>query len=559
MKAWQIKSLETNSLPNLPEYPSLIGRLLALRGLTDAEQIRDFLNPDYAKLHDPFLFADMNQAVARIWQAIEKKEKITIYADYDADAITAASVVYLGLQKLGITAACYIPDRFTEGYGMNLDAIKSLAAAGTSLIITVDCGINAVEEALFCKTLGVDLIITDHHELTHELPEAYAVINPKNPADHYPFQFLTGVGVAFKLIQGLFSKSEALAEWPKWLLDLVAIGTVADIQSLSGENRILVSFGLKVLNKTRWRGLRSLIAAAGLRDRKFDAFTLGFVLAPRINAAGRIKHGDVAFNLLVSQNETEADLLAAELNELNRKRQTLTEQILSEAKAQIELASDKKVLLAVGSDWPKGVVGLVAGKLSEEYNRPVLAISSADGLAVGSARSTPNFDIVAALGSAKDLLQKYGGHTQAAGFTLASENLTSLHQKLLDYAETLNLAVSEAVLEVDAEVVPADITWENFGFLEQFSPFGFGNPEPKFVGRGFEVLEFRTVGAQNQHLKLKLGFGMHRLSAIVFGRGFLNQTLALGKKLDAVFELSANEWNGNKEMQLKILDIKLIE
>jgi len=555
MKTWKVKTIETNNLPNLPEYPSLIVKLLAMRGLVEDEQIRNFLSPDYGKLHDPFRFQQMQTAVDRILLAIEGKEKITIYADYDADAITAAAVVYLGLKKLGHNAEYYIPDRFSEGYGMNTEAIKAIAANGTKLIITVDCGMNAVQEAASSKILGVDLIITDHHELTGELPQALAVINPKNPHDQYPFPFLTGVGVAYKLIQALFSKFEKYKDWEKWLLDLVAIGTVADVQSLTSENRILVSFGLKVLAKTRWSGLKALLA--GLKDNKYDTFTLGFILAPRINAAGRIKHGDTAFKLLVEENFLEAEKLAIELNQLNQHRQLLTEQVLSEAKAQIEINLDKKVLLAVGKDWPKGVVGLVAGKLSEEYNRPVLAVSSVEGLATGSARSTPDFDIVAALTAAKDLLQKYGGHTQAAGFTLASDNLLPFHQRLLEYAESLNLTLSEAVLDIDAEVNPADMTWETYGYLENLAPFGYGNPKPKLVGRGFEVIDSRTVGATNKHLKLKLKYGEHNLPAIAFGKAFLNARLTPGKKMDAVFELAANEWNGNKELQLKILDIKI--
>jgi single-stranded-DNA-specific exonuclease len=551
MKRWKIKTIETNSLPVLPQYPSLIVKLLALRGLVSTDRIQDFLNPDFEKLHSPFLFKQMKQAVERIKSAIEKKEKITIYADYDADAITAAAVVFLGLKKLGLTAECYIPDRNSEGYGMNTDAIRSIAGNGTKLIITVDCGINAVDEAKIAKELGMDLIITDHHEITGQLPEAFAIINPKNPADGYPAQVLTGVGVAFKLIQAL-----GLNGYEKWLLDLVAIGTVADCQSLTDENRILVSFGLKVLKKTRWPGVKALLATAGLTRNNFDTFTLGFILAPRINAAGRIKHGLTAFKLLVTDDPDEAKILAIELNQLNQHRQLLTEQVLSEAKAQIELTSDKKVLLAVGKDWPKGVVGLVAGKLAEQYNRPVLAISTVEGLATGSARSTPDFDIVAALSTAKDLLQKYGGHTQAAGFTLNENNLPGFHQRLLEYAESLNLTLSEASLELDAQLEPSDVNWENYSYLENLAPFGYGNAKPKFEGRGMEVLECRYVGEGNKHTRLRLKFGEHNLEGICFGQGFLNNTLKVGDKIDSAFELIANEWNGNKTLQLKILDVK---
>ncbi len=556
-KQWVVRSLETKTLPELPEYPNLILKLFALRDISSSDAIRDFLDPDFGKLHDPFKFKDMQKAFERIWSAIEAKQKITIYADYDADAITAAATLYLALEKLGANATAYIPDRFTEGYGMNENAVRQNAEQGGQLIITVDCGINAVVEAQLCRDLGVDLIITDHHEITGDLPAALAIINPKNPADEYPFPYLTGVGVAFKLVQALFSRINS--GWEKWLLDMVALGTVADCQSLTGENRILVSFGLKVLEKTRWPGMHALLVSAQLRSDKYDAFTLGFILAPRINAAGRIKHADIAFKLLVSKDLNEAEILANELNELNRHRQVLTEQITSEARSQLELIADKKVLLAAGDDWPKGVVGLVAGRLSEEYNRPVLALSVLEGVAVGSARSVPNFDIVAALNFAKDLLQKYGGHTQAAGFTLASENIPGFHQKLLEYAEESNLALSDPVVEIDAEVNPEDITWDNLKYLELFGPFGTGNLKPKLVGRGFEILEYKTVGNANQHLKMRLRFGGHVLEAIAFGQGFLVGTIVPGKKIDSVFELSSNEWNGRKDMQLKILDIKINE
>ena len=556
-KSWQVKSLATEKLSNLPEIPAVIVRLLALRGLTDPDQIQDFLNPDYSRLHDPFRFQDMQKATARIQRAIDAKEKITIYADYDADAITACATVFLALKKLGATPEYYIPDRFAEGYGMNEEAIRKIAATGATLIITVDCGTNAIREAELCHELGVDLIITDHHELTGPLPQAFALINPKNPQDQYPFGYLTGVGVAFKLVQALFSASPA-AGWEKWLLDLVAIGTVADCQSLTGENRILVSFGLKVLPKTLWPGLKAMLPKAGA-DR-FDTFTLGFIIAPRINAAGRIKHANIAMELLIEPDSTRAGILAAELDELNRHRQMLTEQIMSEAKSQIELLTDKKILLTFGHDWPKGIVGLVAGRLAEQYNRPVLAVSTTpEGLATGSARSTASFDIVKALGHAKDLLTKYGGHTQAAGFSLETKNLEDFHIKLLEYAEQVNFALAEPTIEADAEVEPGDISWSVLEYLEKMGPFGYGNPKPKLIGRQLEVVEARTVGAQSQHLKLKVRYGEHTLEAIAFNQGFLLPQMQVGRKIDTMFELTANVWNGRQDMQLKVLDIKLHE
>ncbi|MBI4049675.1 MAG: single-stranded-DNA-specific exonuclease RecJ [Candidatus Doudnabacteria bacterium] len=566
MKEWKLKQVNQTT-SKLPELPNLIVGLLAQRGLFDPEQIRNFLQPDYDKLHLPFLFKHMQKAVERIWEAVRSGEKITIYADYDADAITAASVVYKAMQKIGAKIDCYIPDRFAEGYGVNADAIRRIAENGTKLIITVDCGTNAVEEAGLAKSRGLDLIITDHHEITGDLPDVVALINPKNKQDTYPFEHLTGVGVAFKLVQALFSVAPTLRSeqprplarrgWEKWLLDLVAIGTVADCQSLTGENRVLVSFGLKVLAKTRWLGLKKLMAIAGLEGRELDTYALGFILAPRINAAGRIKHADLAFKLLVTEDENEASSLAQELNSLNQQRQMLTEQVLSEARSQLELISDKKVLLAYGADWPQGVVGLVAGKLVEEYGRPVLVLRKEELLATGSGRSVGGFDLVAALNSSKDLLVRYGGHTQAAGFTLASQNIPLFHEKLLEYVETLSTEFEPPVLEVDSELGPIDITQENYEYIKKMAPFGVGNPKPKFVSYGMEVLDSRTVGNGSKHLKMRLKIGDKILGAIAFGQGFLSDKLRPGTKVDAVYELAENSWNGNKALEFKIIDMKL--
>ena len=563
-RRWEIKQ-PSGQQPVMPEYPSFILKLLQLRGFYTEEEIQDFLNPDYSKLHDPFLFKEMQKAVKRVWDAQERKEKITIYADYDADAITAASVTYLTLKKIGADINCYIPDRFSEGYGMNTEAIKKLQADGTKLIITVDCGTNAVEEALLCRELGMDLIITDHHEKTGPLPDAFALINPKNPSDDYPFPYLTGVGVAFKFVQAMLSFAPTLrseqsavpAGWEKWLLDLVAIGTVADCQSLSGENRILVYYGLKVISKTCWIGLKALIKEAQINANKLDTYALGFLIAPRINAAGRIKHADIAFRLLTSENILEAENLAKELNDLNLHRQKLTEQILSEAKAQVELDLSRKVFLVAGDNWPKGIIGLVAGKLCEEFARPVLVLEKGQTVATGSARSTTAFNIVEALGEAKDFLVRYGGHNQAAGFTVTNEQIPYLHQKLISVADRVfGQELPKPMLNIDAEMKEEDISFEIHDYLAKFAPFGMGNPRPKFVAYGFKIVSLRTLGSENQHLKLKVQLGEKVLDVISFRHKFL-QNLEPGMTIDLVFELDSNEWQGYKDLQLKLIDLEV--
>ncbi|MGE5298389.1 MAG: single-stranded-DNA-specific exonuclease RecJ, partial [Acidobacteriaceae bacterium] len=373
--------------------------------------------------------------------------------------------------------------------------------------------------------------------------------------------FLTGVGVAFKLVQGLFSKEEKLKAlglakgWEKWLLDLVSIGTVADCQELTSENRLLVHFGLKVMGKTRWSGLKALIETAGCSGR-LDTYSIGFMIAPRINAAGRIKHADLAFKLLVTEDPAEAFKMANELNDLNRHRQMLTDQILSEARAQLELLTDRKILMAAGLNWPKGVVGLVAGRLAEEFNRPVLVLDKSEEFATGSGRSVSSFDLVSALNFSKDLLLKYGGHKQAAGFTLSVQNVDLFYKRLLEHADAVNLIQSDPELHIDSELSADEIGEENFDLIEKLGPFGFGNPRPKFVSYGLKLLDSLQVGSQRQHAKLRIEYGGKAFSAIAFNQPFLSANLS-NKPFDAAFELSQNEWNGQRQIELKIIDTKI--
>lgn len=561
-KKWVLKQIDEKLIPNVPGFPALISRLLATRGFTEEKEIQNFLNPEYSNLLDPFRFKDMKKSVERIAQAIDKSERIVVYADYDADAITACVVVYLALKKLGAEVGYYIPDRFSESYGVNPDAIKQIASEGTKLIITVDCGTNSVAETKIALDSGVDVIITDHHEIVGDRPKSFALINPKNSEDNYPYEHLTGVGVAYKLVQALMTEAPtlrsgqpAVAGWEKWLLDLVSIGTVADLQKLDGENRILVKFGLRVLEKTRWLGLKAILDISGAKF-PIDTYTLGFLIAPRINAAGRIRHADLAFRLLITDQKQEALDLAKQLDDLNQHRQMLTDQTLSEAREQAERMSDKSVLVVSGDDWPKGVVGLVAGKLMEEYNRPVLVIDKSGDQATGSARSVSNFDIVEALKKSSDLLLKYGGHKQAAGFSLKPGNIEALRQRLLEHAKALDYKSSETELIIDSEAGARDLSWETYEYLTKLAPFGVGNRKPKFLAKNFEVQEIRQVGSESQHLKLTCRLEGKQFNAIAFGKGFLAATLSSSKKFDAVFELDANEWNGHKELQLKIIDIK---
>jgi single-stranded-DNA-specific exonuclease len=594
----------------------LLAQLLFNRGLKEKDEIRDFLEPKYENLHSPFLFKDMEKAVERIWEAIDRNEKICVYGDYDADAITANAVLAQTFKHLGVEVSSYIPDRFTEGYGVNLDALSkikdsSFAKASEDkkgsigLIITVDCGTNSVDAAEFCKENNIDLIITDHHEIIGEVPKAYALINPKNPNDGYPYREITGVGVAFKLACGILSKidktssglepspltplpsnfAEAssdlrkgegkprIAGWEKWLLDLVAIGTVADCHSLLGENRILVKYGLKVLAKTKWIGLRALMQSAGLADspegsplgipqrgtlwKPLDTYTLGFVIAPRLNAAGRLEHAGIALDLLLETDINLAKEKAQNLENINTRRQGLTASVLSEAKEKVLLLKERKVLALVGEGWPKGVMGLVAGRLAEEFYKPTIVLERTENLCTGSARTAGDFDMLEALKFSSEHLSKFGGHKQAAGLSLQADKFDLFYQKLLVYAEAnILLESAQKILELEAELTPSQLSLSVVEGLQSLQPFGVSNPFPKFLISNLQVSSTRLVGKQAQHLQMKLNIGNREIGSIMFNAPDFAKTLKIGDTVDVAAELIEDGWNGKKDVKLKIIDIK---
>ncbi|MBI4050376.1 MAG: single-stranded-DNA-specific exonuclease RecJ [Candidatus Doudnabacteria bacterium] len=559
----------------------ILDQLLANRGIGNPQSIADFLNPKYEALHDPFLLRDMDKAASRVKQALERQEQITIYADYDADAVTAAAVLIRFFRSLGHEKInYYIPNRYSEGYGVNAEAVAQIARGGTGLIITVDCGINANDSVKIAGSLGTDAIITDHHQPTGELPEAVAVVNPHREDDKYPFKDLTGVGVAFKLVQAIqnviaseakqsirqeIASSQAPrndnSEWIKWLLDLVAIGTVADCQSLLGENRIFVKWGIHVLQKTRWPGLRELLKVAGLHNSELDTYKIGFMIAPRINAAGRIEHANLALELLLTDEEEEARKLAIKLNELNRHRQELTEQVLSEAREQLAGNSDRKILLAAGENWPKGIVGLVAGKLTDEFYRPVLVLEKSQDEATGSARSIANFNIIEAISQSREILVKYGGHPMAAGFTLKSEHIEVFYKNLLLYAESaLSEELLSPVIFYDAELTLDDVTPDLLEILQKFAPFGQGNPRPRFRINNLVLSNTSAIGNDKKHLRLYVGSDSGKMiQCIGFNMGFWAEKLGNGRLIDIICEPQWNEWNGTRQIQLKIVDLNFAQ
>jgi single-stranded-DNA-specific exonuclease len=508
----------------------------------------------------------MEKCVERIWQAIHQKEKICIYGDYDADAVTASAVLRQTFGYLGLDTESYIPDRFAEGYGVNLDALEKIRQAETKLVITVDCGTNSLDATEFCKQNNIDLIITDHHEIVGETPKAFGLINPKNPQDTYPYREITGVGVVFKLACALLERAKVLGlrvkfvdGWEKWLLDLVAIGTVADCHSLLGENRILVKYGLKVLAKTRWVGLSAICASAGLnfQAKNPDTYTLGFVLAPRLNAAGRLEHANIALNALLESNFVSAQQKASVLEEINSRRQSLTQNILSEARERAELIKTRKILVLMKENWPKGVVGLVAGKLAEEFNKPTIVLSQEGETSTGSARTVGEFNILEAIKFAGEYLEKFGGHKQAAGLSLKPENFEKFYEKLLEYAEeVLPDGEVEKVLHLEAELFAEDLTPKTYNLISSLEPFGVDNISPKFLVSQAQIISMRLVGKTQTHLQMRVKKNQTEIDSIGFNLGFFAKTFKVGDTIDIACELIYEVWNGQEKVKLKIIDIK---
>ncbi len=570
---WKVAEQISEEFKNkFPEINPVILQLLANRGIKTQEQIDEFLYPDYSQdVHDPFLFLDMKKAVGRIFQAIEKKEKIIVHGDYDADGVCSALVVVSTLLAMGADVQVYLPHRELEGYGLNMQTVEELGKNGVNLIITTDCGISNRLEIKRATELGMDVIITDHHTEPPNLPkDALAIIDPHLVREKYPFCDLAGAGVAFKLVQAIFrspqfsdSKIDLDTEaFEKWLLDLVAIATITDIMPLLGENRTLVKYGLLVLNKTKRIGLKKLIESLGLNKNKdLDARNVAFQVGPRLNAAGRIDHANQAYELLKTDDVNEVDSLVDALNKTNEGRQSLSERVMAEARAQIgEDIGEEKVLFAKGDGWPVGIVGLVAGKIADVFWRPTFVMTEREeGKIEGSGRSIPEFDIMEALDLVKDLLDRYGGHAGACGFTMEKRNLKKFQNNIRKFAEKKLGGMELApTLNIDAEINLEKIDWELFELLEKFSPFGRANERPKYLARSLSVESFESVGTNGNHLRINLSQGNGiRKKFIGFCFGEWCKKLKVGDKVDVIFEIDVNEWNGNRELQMKIIDLKL--
>lgn len=555
----------------LAKFPPILKQILFNRGLATDAEARAFLKAEPNADTDPFQLIGMDATVDRICHALEKDEPIAIYGDYDVDGVTATALLVQALGTLGATVRGYIPNRFDEGYGLNKEALDSLKADGVKLVITVDCGIRSPDEALHARSLGLDLIISDHHHPDGEnLPQAFAVINPKQHGDPYPDKDLAGVGIAYKiieaLIQGRGKTKEESPVFPPFdsaqgmlssLLDLVALGTVADLAPLVGENRVLVRKGLRQIRETKRQGLFSLAGVADVKIDKVTAGNIGFMLGPRLNASGRLESALASFELLTTTDFMRAGQLAMQLDTQNRQRQALTRSMQEQAEA-IAMGEDPEafLLFAAHEDFNPGVVGLAASRLTEVYYRPAIVAAKNAEETRGSCRSIPEFHITDALDLCKDLLVRHGGHAAAAGFTVRNENLPELVARLKEIAkDRLGSKDLRQTLTADVEVPLSDLNFDVLKHLSYLEPTGYGNPEPVFVSRNVKVKVARTVGSEGKHLKLTFeDESGATYDSIGFRMGHLKPDLP--PRVDILYHLEANEYNGRTTLQLNLKDLK---
>ncbi len=556
-KRWQIRPPPPNGFASELGLPPFPARILYNRGVRSREEADAFVGNGVSEWNDPALLPDMAAGVERLAAAVGSGETIGIFGDFDADGITATALLTTALREVGGLVEPYIPDRVKEGHGLNSGAVRALAEKSVTLLVTVDCGATSVEEIGLASSLGVDTIVTDHHTMTAGMPNARAVINCRREDSRYPFDGLTGAGTALKLAEALYQRLER--PYPGHLLELAALGTVADVGPLKGENRYIVKQGLKRINSTQSHGLRALAEVAQVRLGGIDTEALSFGLIPRINSAGRVDRADLSLALLTAPSRQRARYVAGQLDELNTERKRVTEAAMRVARRQVEGrsgAENPPHLLWVASEtWIPGVLGLIAGRLADRHYRPVVAVSLGGEVSRASARSIPEFDIVSALAESGAPFVKFGGHPQAAGFTLATSSLGDLEAGLVEHArrELGGTDLSPAI-DVDCEVDLDDATGESFEFMRTLEPFGAGNPAPVLLTRDARAVEARRVGSGGRHLKLVVEQGGVAVDAIAFGQGEMQEVVWRG--LDLVYRAELDTWGYRPKIQLNVLDMR---
>lgn len=550
-----------NTVGSALGLPTAIAQALHNRGLASISAAEVFLSAAGGIFHDPALLPDIDQALTRLTAAATAGETIAVYGDYDVDGVTGCVLLTEVLAALGCQVVPYIPDRATEGYGLNLAALRELVARGVTLVVAVDCGSSDREEIAMAQANGLDVVVIDHHEVPEDPPAPFALVNPRRRDSVYPFPHLAAVGVAFKVAQALFTAmGRAGEDWEHRLADLVALGTVADVAPLLDENRAMVKRGIVQLNCTPRIGLQRLYVQAGVRTGGIDARAIGYVLGPRLNAAGRLRHASTAYRLLLTDNRAEAEELARELESANQERQRLLQEAVQAARDQIlSGGSIPPLLLLCGEEYQAGIVGLVASRLVEEFYRPAIVIERGEEHSRGSARSIAEFHITEALAGCRALLSRFGGHAQAAGFSIANAQLDTFRVAMLEAAGKA-LAGAELVpaLRIDAEVGLAEVDFPFYEAMSKMAPFGHGNPTPVFLTRGLAVKEQRAVGqSMPNHLRMRLGDGGRTWSAIAFGRG--GEAASLPPRIDAVYSVVTNDWNGLLSLELQVHDWRKAE
>lgn len=542
------------------QLSEIIARAMINRGIDTVPKVRTFLDIDLDSLHDPYLLKGMHQAVERILKAVKCKEKMCVYGDYDVDGITSTAIMMRTLKKLGADAIYYIPNRTEEGYGLNKGSMDRIKELGVSLIVTVDCGIRSNEVVDYAHSLGMEIIVTDHHECEGELPKAHCIINPHQDGCSYPNKDLAGVGVAFKLVSALFEKT-GNSDLASNLIDIVSIGTIADVVPLLDENRIIVKNGLARLQHTDNEGIKALISVCGLSGKELSTYNVAFMLAPRINAAGRIADASECVELLLTDNTNKAIDIAKKLDVSNRERQAIENVILNDAVAIIEKTVDfdnDKVLVLCNENWHIGVIGIVASRLVDKFYLPTFVMSKEDEYCKGSARSITGFNIFEAMSRHGSLFEKYGGHSMAAGFTIKTERIDEMREFMNFEAESVfGKEKLKPQLLVDYKLSPEDITLDTVRQLKLLEPFGAGNPSPLFVYRGLTVMYSKAVGNELKHLSLIVNDGVNDIKCIAFNLGNMQKILSIGKKIDIIGNVENNIWNNVESVQLNIKDIKL--
>ena len=551
---YEVEQEKINEISNKYNITKLLAQILVNRGITEEKEIRTFLEPTRNDFYDPFLLPDMEKAVDRIIEAINNQEKVMIFGDYDVDGITSVTVLKKFLKERGLETGYYIPNRLEEGYGLNKEAVEKIIEQGYTLIITVDCGISGIEEIEECNKLGVQTIVTDHHEQGENIPNAYAVVDAKRKDNKYPFRELAGVGIVFKLIQAISTKLNLEEKEYLKYLDIVAVGTISDIVPLINENRVIAKLGLMLIKMTKNIGLRELIIASNYKQ--IDSNTISFGIAPRINACGRMGHQEEALKLFLTDNIVEAKEITNKLNKYNSERQEKEGNIFKQAleKLQTENIENRTTIVLGGDNWYHGVIGIVASKLTESFFKPTILVCFEGEDGKGSGRSIPSFDLHEALSYSGNYLEKFGGHAMAVGLTLKKENFESFKEKFEEFAEQKNIKQIIPTIKIDCEISKNDLKLETVEELKKLEPFGEKNQRPCFVYKGLKINSIRAL-SEGKHLKLSLRDDNQLIDAIGFNLGHLADEFLIGDKVDIVGILEINEYNGIKKVQINLKDI----